>query len=300
MPTTKPYTLEAILSSLPGRILLVFLTVIVTSGTLSMVSGLQHLFSNSVFIALVVTALGTISGIAARLLLRRNTRILQLVTALTALLIGLLLSGLLTRGSLGFSLLQQDSTLSMAKDILQLLWSGLVVWLFVYAWSKPVQIHNKKTVPKQKASRKSELKKGKPTFNLPRWSLPKIRIELPGFLKGDTWLRIKDKATEQLQNYVIKIKAITNWRFGVLKKSANLVRLNPTLAGTNANTNKLRLSRSSSSIKLVGDEEHICPYCLETVTKLDPRGRRICHQCKTWHHLDCWDVTGECQVPHQH
>jgi ribosomal protein L37AE/L43A len=56
---------------------------------------------------------------------------------------------------------------------------------------------------------------------------------------------------------------------------------------------------SQSDVKLVGDEEHVCPYCLEEVVKGDDRGVSVCHECGTWHHQDCWDLTGSCGVAHR-
>jgi hypothetical protein len=53
-------------------------------------------------------------------------------------------------------------------------------------------------------------------------------------------------------------------------------------------------------VKLLGKTENRCPYCLELVNKDDQRGVVICAECKTWHHKDCWDVTGSCQVAHRH
>ena len=55
-----------------------------------------------------------------------------------------------------------------------------------------------------------------------------------------------------------------------------------------------------SPVHLVGETEHRCPYCLETVVRNDPRGVRVCPICHTHHHADCWAVTGTCQVPHQY
>lgn len=54
------------------------------------------------------------------------------------------------------------------------------------------------------------------------------------------------------------------------------------------------------AVQLSAREEHVCPYCLEQVVKNDPRGVKICKVCKTWHHADCWAITGVCQVPHQY
>ncbi len=54
------------------------------------------------------------------------------------------------------------------------------------------------------------------------------------------------------------------------------------------------------SIRLKGKEEHRCPYCFEIVRENDPRGVEICPICGTYHHADCWAVTGVCQIPHLH
>ncbi len=60
-----------------------------------------------------------------------------------------------------------------------------------------------------------------------------------------------------------------------------------------------RKSRSSQTndVKLMGEEEHVCPYCLEKVNKTDKKV--ICPECGTWHHQDCWDLTGTCGVAHR-
>ena len=60
------------------------------------------------------------------------------------------------------------------------------------------------------------------------------------------------------------------------------------------------LTRRGRRIRLLGAQEHRCPYCLELVDGRDPRGVVVCRVCHTRHHADCWAVTGECQVPHYH
>ena len=60
------------------------------------------------------------------------------------------------------------------------------------------------------------------------------------------------------------------------------------------------VARRGRRVRLVGAEEHRCPYCLELVDGRDPRGVVVCRVCHTRHHGDCWAVTGECQVPHYH
>jgi hypothetical protein len=61
---------------------------------------------------------------------------------------------------------------------------------------------------------------------------------------------------------------------------------------------KKRLSRRKPKIQFALVEEHRCPYCLDAVTRNDPRGVKECEVCHTLHHADCWSITGVCQVPH--
>ena len=56
---------------------------------------------------------------------------------------------------------------------------------------------------------------------------------------------------------------------------------------------------TNNDVKLMGEEEHVCPYCLEEVVKNDSQGVVVCPECGTWHHQDCWDVTGACGVAHR-
>jgi len=79
------------------------------------------------------------------------------------------------------------------------------------------------------------------------------------------------------------------------------VRVKSSASSKKKTTTRKRISKSTeeNGVKLVGSEEHRCPYCLEIVKKGDPRGVRICPDCGTWHHKDCWDITGACQVAHR-
>ena len=48
-------------------------------------------------------------------------------------------------------------------------------------------------------------------------------------------------------------------------------------------------SKQLKDVKLMGEEEHVCPYCLEKVDKNEEIV--VCPECGTWHHKDCWDLT---------
>jgi hypothetical protein len=71
----------------------------------------------------------------------------------------------------------------------------------------------------------------------------------------------------------------------------------PKAANDQRSRSKRRRSRSKS-IQFAVAEDHRCPYCLDTVTRNDPRGVKECEVCHTLHHADCWAITGVCQVPH--
>jgi hypothetical protein len=61
---------------------------------------------------------------------------------------------------------------------------------------------------------------------------------------------------------------------------------------------KKRATRRKPKIQFALVEEHRCPYCLDAVSRNDPRGVKECEVCHTLHHADCWSITGVCQVPH--
>jgi hypothetical protein len=70
---------------------------------------------------------------------------------------------------------------------------------------------------------------------------------------------------------------------------------------TRSRAQKRRRVRSvHGGIQINTQEQHRCPYCLETVDPHDPGGVRVCSICHSMHHADCWEVTGTCQVPHYH
>jgi len=61
----------------------------------------------------------------------------------------------------------------------------------------------------------------------------------------------------------------------------------------------IKAFHTNNDVKLTGEEEHVCPYCLEEVVRNDSQGVVVCQECGTWHHQDCWDVTGACGVAHR-
>lgn len=58
--------------------------------------------------------------------------------------------------------------------------------------------------------------------------------------------------------------------------------------------------RGFQSVRLTGKEEMRCPYCLQEITGRDKKSMVVCPICHSAHHKECWDITGSCQVPHNH
>jgi hypothetical protein len=112
--------------------------------------------------------------------------------------------------------------------------------------------------------------------------------------------------TKQVNKLFLFRKTAADRKKNVSKKASKQVTKKPifTRSLPLVRTTRLLTSRShrlrKKDVKLLGETEHRCPYCLELVQKNDSRGIVICPECKTWHHKDCWDITGSCQVAHRH
>jgi hypothetical protein len=119
--------------------------------------------------------------------------------------------------------------------------------------------------------------------------------------------RIKPKSSKKKAFLWVKSKKDHSRRKVIKKSAKSVVQTKPirrvhSLGGPRLSTlvsAKPRRFRRKD-VKLLGETEHRCPYCLELVKKNDARGVVICPECKTWHHKDCWDITGSCQVAHRH
>ncbi len=53
-------------------------------------------------------------------------------------------------------------------------------------------------------------------------------------------------------------------------------------------------------VRLIGKEELRCPYCLQIIEPHERKTMVVCPICHAAHHKECWEITGSCQVPHNH
>ena len=135
------------------------------------------------------------------------------------------------------------------------------------------------------------------------------KLRLPSYIRhgfwSTQWKSLNNKVNRlqpMVRNLVsrpknwFESKAISSW---IKNKSlARSIWIHPYLPSRERAN--LRARHKPQRIHLESVEEHRCPYCLDIVEKNDPRGVKICPICHTYHHSDCWAVTGSCQVPHQH
>ncbi len=285
MPMVKSQGIDFILASPPGRVALVVLTVMVISGALSLLYGITLNLPVFLLSGIILSLLGISAAVSSRILLRQSIPALRLLSAMVALICGLLIIGGITRGVVGVNLTAWNSTNPNWVGILQGFWSAIIAWLSLRSWSKPVQRNAKRT--------KKHL-----NITAPNHKQSRSAAKIPDFKIHQFWWPFSIPKIIGKRKTSEAISLLTLWLTNHKIISRKRVKLKkPALASVSPE--KVRGHRQEP-ITLVGIEQHNCPFCLESVLKEDSRGLKICSICKTWHHADCWQLTGECQIPHQH
>ncbi len=234
----------------------------------------------------LASGIGLILGLASRHLLRGKSSGLRIAAAWAAVIVGLILLGIVTRGDAG--LVFNDSR-RMPPDwfgLLQVALGSLSASLALTAW--PVRnVKNRPSGPSGAVG----AAEGMPTASsaaAPASADPGIARPLRA-VRGPAILETQPQPPRPARSPLRLTEA------GLPKQRPG----KPTLSRLKAWANRLAPWRRRR-VQLVGAEAHRCPYCLEPVEHNDPRGVKVCPICHTRHHADCWAVTGMCQVPHYH
>ena len=222
----------------------------------------------------LLAALGLAAGLGARLLLAGRVFALKYFSGLVALLIALAMLNVASRGFVGLDILQLYPAATAWDGALSFAISAVVAWLALQAWTRPRRL----LVEPRTAPTPAPTPAPRPA---PR------------------------AVTRQGRTGPSLISSFKAWR---ARTGAQLARLMPASdrSGTAGRRKAAkprpspRPAHRSRAVHLSGTTEHMCPYCLEPVVRNDRRGVKICKVCKTWHHADCWAITGVCQVPHQY
>jgi hypothetical protein len=261
--------------------------------------------------------LGLAAGVSARGFLHASPALIRLLGAWSVLLGCLWLSNQLTYGYVGVHLALTPKPIFDRGAILQSLFSASVAWLTLFAQRKPrVRVSPVKlpaastppSLPKVQLPKKTKpVKLANPTTNANPAANPSLPASsLPGLLSWQPRLKNLGESIRLWRKRAGQTASHSRRKAGALwERSQKALRLRVKPAGHQVRFPSARLRApvkpaTPNLVHLVGEEEHRCPYCLELVEPNDPRGIKICPECHTYHHADCWAVTGACQVPHHH
>jgi hypothetical protein len=230
----------------------------------------QHQLTNPIIErSLIILVIGLMAGFATRIILRKWHIIWRILIPFIAIGLGIFLLDKIFPGNYELVFLNTRTPWSepVGIDLLQI---GLGYLMGLLALFIGIRRKSSQRIVKSQPRLKTKTK-----------SRPKLK-------GGQKPIQFKTKYIERKKKITKKIakKPILSWSLP-LRKTTRLI------------TTKPRRFRRKD-VKLLGETEHRCPYCLELVEKNDARGVVICPECKTWHHKDCWDITGSCQVAHRH
>ncbi|HRN51230.1 MAG TPA: hypothetical protein PLC52_09890 [Anaerolineales bacterium] len=249
-----------------GRITLCVLFTVLVAAGLTLLFVLPARFSPFLLKFVVIIGMGLAASFITRRLLAHRSAALRTVTAIFACIIALAVLSPLTLGFVGLNLLRSYVIATPLDAGIQLLVAGLAVAAGQAAWAP---------------SRRTVMVEPRETVDVTLTAPP------PNAARG----RVRTTASPQSP------APRSRW--------ASFVSRFITPPATRTRTRTIRSAKPArkrsargAGITLSAREQHVCPYCLEPVTKNDRRGVKICKICKTWHHADCWEITGVCQVPH--
>jgi hypothetical protein len=303
--------LDKLAESFLGRLVMTMLTVVVAT----LVTPFLFL-ANSMLLPVVLrwTALawlGLAAGVAARGLLSAFPAPLRVLSAWSILLGCLFLLNQLTSGYVGVHTSLNPNPAIDWIGLLQVIFSASVTGLALFARRKPrVRVAPARqpaqaqplSLPKAPAPKKTKAVK----LNTPTTDVNPTPPALPRPLPWQPRLKNLGESLRLWRRRAGQAASHSRQKAGDLwKRSQQALRLPVRPSGPQVRFPSPRLRApvrpaAPTLVRLVGDEERRCPYCLELVEPNDPRGIKICPECHTYHHADCWAMTGACQVPHHH
>ncbi len=257
--------LDRFFHSLVGKIFIAATQTFLVSQALLLIFAARQMIDIQVLKYAIVAAVGLTAGFSARRFLKGHTLILKLLAALFSAALSLAVQGSLSGGFIGILPFPANSRYPDWDSLVQLGTAALAAALVVFSFRTRPQAIPAQPAPDQPGVSSSRSAR--------KSAAPKIS-------------RVAVQGAEPLPAPRIPARQVSRGT-------------RPDLAVKKPARTKAK-KRSALEIKFIGEEEHFCPYCLERVEEHDPRGVKICPICKTWHHADCWGITGACQIPHAH
>jgi ribosomal protein L37AE/L43A len=243
-----------------------------------------------------LAAVGFTSGLVARALFRRIPPVIIIIFSMLSSLLAVLAIDHFYTTAYQFQFLENDFSLRTPtfSDGSQFLLMTLVSLL-------PLLALRRKSKTSAKPQKAPKPKKQHKSFS---------QIVQPILAKVDPskWRFWKKPKTRVVKHAPVKATNSAKPVLSLARPNASITTSQPVTIRKNASAKpapkKLKLPSkffrgNQADVKLMGEEEHVCPYCLEEVAKGDSRGVKVCPECGTWHHQDCWNLTGSCGVAHR-
>ncbi len=250
--------------------------------------------SNYLMRLILLSIVGFVSGLIVRLVFRGIPFLPLLLISMTASLAAVLIIDHFYETGYQFQFLTENFRFKApnAGDVSQFILMNLVSLL-------PLLLFRRTSNSIQKASKAPIVKKQRVSFS----SSLITYLAKADPRKWKVWKQPKLKKRVTVRTSRVKRPVVSVPRLTAVKSTIEPVSIRKKKA-TKPVVKKLKLpgkifKGSSADVKLMGEEEHCCPYCLEEVVKDDSRGVKVCPECGTWHHLDCWSLTGSCGVAHR-
>jgi hypothetical protein len=219
-----------------------------------------------------VVTLAIVAGFGARWVLNRRNGFIRFTVAMATYIVGLYLLGLISEWKYGFGPLEIWPNQTDMEGLIQI-GVGLIIFILIsLAWR-----HRSPVTPDPVSAppAPAEAKSARQPRPSPRRATK--RVSILDFLKpGAKPVKVTTTGRKRPKK---AIKPISEADLPSRPKRRNFF-------------------RGRAKVQLAIVEEHRCPFCLEPVSRVDPRGVVECDVCHTLHHKDCWEITGVCQVPH--
>ena len=260
-----------------GRITLCVLFTVLVGAGLTLLFVLPARFSPFLLKFVVIIGMGVAASFITRRLLAHRSAALRAVTAMFACIIALAVLSPLTLGFVGLNLLRSYAIATPLDAGIQLLVAALAVAAGQAAWApsrRTVMVEPRESVDV--------------TLTAPQANPVRDRVRA-----GASVAAQPSRVTERTARHSAGENRVRTFFSHLFPPSTPA----PARKLRSAKPARKRAARGAG-ITLSEREQYVCPYCLEVVTKNDRRGVKICKICKTWHHADCWEITGVCQVPH--
>lgn len=267
------------------RLIGCLLFVLVISGFFAFFQRYQENLTRSQMTILTILAVGLATGAAVRSSFYKWSGWILFFVTLVILPVSMLALGYFTNWQIGLGPI--EPWLNGKVDIEQILHlvSGMIVSVITLAaWRKPkAKLQPEAPVSHQEFGRR-ELER------TPSSARPVKHVR---FLHGNS---SKPAKIGQRASWFPKFKGFPKFHWA--KSKAVDEKLIVSVDRKRTSLGFQRMFKRKPNVNLALVENHRCPYCLEEVKLSDPRGIKKCEVCSAVHHADCWDVTGECQVPH--